>query len=301
MQRRFKGKHVIVTGAGTGLGRATTYRFLSEGAEVLLLGRREQVLEDVVRPVNNDSAWWIATDITKTEHCRRAIDAAVERWGKIDVLVNNAGVDSDGYTPFLQTTTDLWDRVMNTNLRGAFVMSQLVSHVMVKHGGGVILHNASICSVGGEIGSSSYCCSKAGLVSLTQTMAIELATYGIRVNCVSPGWIHTEMTEKVMTHETLKHLQTNFERVPIRRLGLPEEIAAVFAFLASDDASLITGQNIIVDGGITANLYVLETFSQKDSILGDLLAGRGPKDANPHEFAHRHTRGESSSDRRTEA
>ncbi len=173
--------------------------------------------------------------------------------------MNNAGID-DGNTPFLETSLDLWDRVMNTNLRGAFVMSQPVSREMVKREQGVILHNASIDSVGAEVGYVAYNSSKAGLVQMARTMATELAHYGIRVNCVSPGYTLTELTEKATGPELLKYLETDFERVPMGRLAKPEEIAAVFAFLASDDAQFITGQNIIVDGGLTANLYIQETL-----------------------------------------
>jgi len=271
MEGRFEGKHVIVTGAGTGIGKATAARFSSEGAEVLMLGTRAQVLEKAAQSVGN-KAWWLVADVTKAEDCRRSVDTAFEKWRRIDVLINNAGVDNDGYTPFLKNSLELWDRVMNTNLRGAFVMSQLVARTMIDHGG-VILHNSSIAGIGAEIGGVSYNCSKAGLISLAQTMAIELAKYGIRVNCVSPGWALTEMTENVTEPETLKYLKSSFERVPMHRLALPEEVAATFAFLASDDASFITGQNIVVDGGLTANLYTLETLAQKDGVLKRLLAG----------------------------
>ena len=264
MQERFEGKNVIVTGAGTGIGKAIAHRFLSEGAEVLLLGRRQQVLEDAVREIDQASqrAWWMTIDVTKPEACKTAVERAIERWGKIDVLVNNAGID-DGNMRFLETDLELWDRVINTNLRGPFVLSQLVARTMAKQDGGVILHNASIDSIGAEAGFVAYNCSKAALVSLAKTMAVELAPHGIRVNCVSPGYTRTELTEKTTGPEMLKYLETEFERVPMRRLARPEEIAAAFAFLASDDARFITGQNIIVDGGLTANLYILETLSRK--------------------------------------
>jgi NAD(P)-dependent dehydrogenase (short-subunit alcohol dehydrogenase family) len=135
---------------------------------------------------------------------------------------------------------------------------------MIKNGGGAIIHNASIDGIAAERGYVVYSCTKAALISLAKTMAVELASHKIRVNCVSPGYTRTELTEKDTGPELLRQLDSNFERVPMHRLARPDEIAATFTFLASDDASFITGQNIVVDGGLTANLYILETLSSKN-------------------------------------
>ncbi|HKM79071.1 MAG TPA: SDR family oxidoreductase [Candidatus Bathyarchaeia archaeon] len=276
MEKRFDGKHVIVTGASAGIGKAIAQRFAAEGAEVLLLSRRKNALEDAVKSMKNEKAWYLLTDVSKIEDCEHAVAAAIQRWKQIDVLINNAGIDNGGFTPFLKNSYQLWEQVINTNLRGAFVMSQLVAQNMIEHGG-VILNNSSIAGITAEPGAVAYNCSKAGLISLTQTMAIELAPYKIRVNCVSPGWTLTEMTTNVTSSETLKYLNTNFERVPMRRLVLPEEIAATFAFLASNDASGITGQNIIIDGGTTANLYTVEVIAAKDPVIRSFLSGERAK------------------------
>jgi NAD(P)-dependent dehydrogenase (short-subunit alcohol dehydrogenase family) len=261
--RRFLGKTVVITGGGTGIGKATAERFSTEEANVVLVGRRENVLKQAVQKVDPSGkrASYLVADITKPQECEKAIMEILSKHGGIDVLVNNAGID-DGNVKFLDTRLDLWDRVMNTNLRGVFVLSQLAARDMKERRDGVIRHNASIDGLAAENGYVAYNCSKAALISLAKSMAIELAAHHIRVNCVSPGYTHTELTEKVTGPELLKYLDTTFERVPMGRMAQPDEVAAVFAFLASDDARFITGQNIIVDGGVTSNLYIIETMKQ---------------------------------------
>jgi NAD(P)-dependent dehydrogenase (short-subunit alcohol dehydrogenase family) len=186
------------------------------------------------------------------------VDAALDRWDRIDVLVNNAGIDDE--TPFLDMDEENWDAVIATNLKGPFVVSQRIGRVMAEQGGGVILHNASIDASGGDGPFASYNASKAGILGLNRTMAVELAPHGIRVNAVSPGFTHTDMTERAVGPKLMDYLLHDFDRVPMRRLVKPEEIAAAFAFLASDDASGITGINLTVDCGLTANWYILETL-----------------------------------------
>ena len=187
--------------------------------------------------------------------------AARARWGgRIDVLVNNAGIDDE--TPFLEMTEESWRAVVDTNLTGPFLLSRAVAPEMVRAGGGVILHNASIDASGGDGPFASYNASKAGLLGLNRTMALELAPHGIRVNCVSPGFTHTDMTERAVGPAMMEYLNGQFARVPMRRLVKPSEIAAAFAFLASDDASGITGIDLTVDCGLTANWFILETLPE---------------------------------------
>src|SRR5919201_337778 len=250
--RRFEGKHVIVTGAGQGIGRAIAGRFAGEGAEVMLVGRRPEPLEAAVRELG--SAWAFPADVDG------AVTAAMERWGRIDVLVNNAGIGEE--VPFLEIDEESWDRVVNTNLRGAFLFAQRVAREMARTGGGSIVHIASIDASGADGPYASYNASKAGLLGLNRTMAMELAPHGIRVNCVSPGFTHTAMTEEAVPPELMDYLVNRFDRVPMRRLVKPEEIAAAVAFLASDDASAITGIDLTVDCGLTANWYILETIPE---------------------------------------
>ena len=260
--RRFEGRNVIVTGGSRGIGRATAERFASEGADVMLVARTLEQIEAAAATVRGGGgkAWAYTADVSEPGECQAVADAATERWGRIDVLVNNAGVDDD--TPFLDVTVENWHRVLETNLSGAFFMGQRIAREMARTGGGVILHNASIDASGGDGTYVAYNASKAGMLGLNRTMAIELAPYGIRVNAVSPGFTHTEMTERAVSPPLMDYLLHRFERVPMRRLVKAEEIAAAFAFLASDDASGITGHNLTVDCGLTANWYILETLPE---------------------------------------
>ena len=261
-ERRFEGKNVIVTGASQGIGKATAERFAAEGADVLLTGRRPEVLDAVVAGIGG-SAWAFTADVSVETDIQATVEAAMARWGRIDVLVNNAGIGEE--VPFLEIGADSWDRVIGTNLRGAFLMAQAVAREQVKAGGGAIVHIASIDGSGGDGPYASYNASKAGLLGLNRTMALELAGHGIRVNCVSPGFTHTEMTESAVPPELMEYLTTRFARVPMRRLVTTAEIAAAVAFLASDDASGITGIDLTVDCGLTANWYILETLESADA------------------------------------
>jgi len=254
--RRFEGKTVLVTGAGRGIGRAIAIRFASEGADVLCVGRTREPLEETASLC--ESAWVTTGDVSRSDDVDRVVSEALGRWDRIDVLVNNAGIDDE--TPFLDMVEENWDAVIATNLKGVFLMSQRVALAMRDAGGGVILHNISIDASGGDGPFASYNASKAALLGLNRTMALELAEHGIRVNGVSPGFTHTDMTEKAVGPELMQYLNGSFARVPMKRLVKPEEIAAAFAFLASDDASAITGQNLTVDCGLTANWFILETL-----------------------------------------
>jgi NAD(P)-dependent dehydrogenase (short-subunit alcohol dehydrogenase family) len=253
---RFDGKGVIVTGAGRGIGRAIAQRFASEGADVMCVGRTVEPLEETVALCGSGFAH--PADVSVSADVGGLVDAALARWDRIDVLVNNAGIDDE--TPFLDMEEENWDAVIATNLKGPFVVSQRVGRAMAEQGGGVILHNASIDASGGDGPFASYNASKAGILGLNRTMAVELAPHGIRVNAVSPGFTHTDMTERAVGPKLMEYLLHDFDRVPMRRLVKPEEIAAAFAFLASDDASGITGINLTVDCGLTANWYILETL-----------------------------------------
>ena len=256
--RRFEGKTVLVTGAGRGIGRAIAIRFASEGADVLCVGRTREPLEETASLC--ESAWVTTGDVSRSDDVDRVVSEALGRWDRVDVLVNNAGIDDE--TPFLDMVEENWDAVIATNLKGVFLMSQRVALAMRDAGGGVILHNASIDASGGDGPFAAYNASKAGLLGLNRTMALELAQYGIRSNCVSPGFTHTQMTESAVGPKLMEYLNGNFDRVPMRRLVQPSEIAAGFAFLASDDASGITGINLTVDCGLTANWYILETIPE---------------------------------------
>ncbi len=260
MNGRFAGRGVIVTGGGRGIGQATARAFAAEGADVLVLGRTVADLEDTVAQITaaGGQAWLLPSDVTDEAQVEETVTRATGRWGRIDVLVNNAGIDDD--TPFLEIDRGRWRAVIDTNLTGVFLMSQAVGREMARSGGGVILHTASIDASGGDGPYAAYNASKAGLLGLSRTMALELAAHGIRSNCVSPGFTHTVMTEKAVGPKLMDYLNGSFARVPIKRLVRTDEVAQAFLFLASDQASAITGIDLRVDGGLTANWYILETL-----------------------------------------
>jgi NAD(P)-dependent dehydrogenase (short-subunit alcohol dehydrogenase family) len=259
---RFAGRGVIVTGGGHGIGQATARAFAAEGADVLVLGRTVAALEDTVAQITADGgrAWQLPCDVTDEAQVEEAVARAAGRWERIDVLVNNAGIDDD--TPFLDIDRARWRAVIDTNLTGVFLMSQAVARQMAGSGGGVILHTASIDASGGDGPFAAYNASKAGLLGLNRTLALELAAHGIRSNCVSPGFTHTAMTEKAVGPKLMEYLNGSFTRVPIKRLVRTDEVAQAFLFLASDQASAITGIDLRVDGGLTANWYILETLPE---------------------------------------
>ena len=260
MTGQFAGRHVVVTGGGRGIGQATARAFAAAGAEVLVLGRTVADLEDTVRQITGDDgrAWLIRCDVSDEAQVDDAVRAAAERWERIDVLINNAGIDDD--TPFLDIDRARWRAVIDTNLTGAFLMAQAVARRMAQTGGGVILHTASIDASGGDGPYAAYNASKAGLLGLNRTMALELAGVGIRSNCVSPGFTHTAMTEQAVGPKLLGYLNGSFARVPMKRLVRTDEVAQAFLFLASGQASAITGIDLRVDAGLTANWYILETL-----------------------------------------
>ena len=260
MSGRFAGRNVIVTGGGRGIGQATARAFAAEGADVMVVSRAVADLAATVDQIGQAGgrAWLAKCDVTDESAVDAVVTRAVERWGAIHVLINNAGIDDD--TPFLDIDRARWRAVIDTNLTGAFLMAQAVARQMARAGGGVILHTASIDAAGADGPFAAYNASKAALLGLSRTMAVELAAYGIRSNCVSPGFTHTAMTEKAVGPELMRYLNGSFARVPQRRLVRTDEVAEAFLYLASDQASAITGTELRVDCGLTANLYILETL-----------------------------------------
>jgi NAD(P)-dependent dehydrogenase (short-subunit alcohol dehydrogenase family) len=258
--RRFEEKTAIVTGGNRGIGRAIVDRLASEGADVMVVGRNADTLAATVTEVEaaGGKAWAQQADLTSSDELRGIVAAAEERWARVNVLVNNAGIGLE--TPFLEISEEEWDRVLATNLTAPFLLSQLIAQGMVRTGGGAIVHIASIDASGGDGPYASYSASKAALLGLNRTMAMELAPHGIRVNCVSPGFTHTDMTEEAVPPELMDFLLHRFDRVPMRRLVRPDEVASACAYLASEDASAITGVDLTVDCGLTANWYILETL-----------------------------------------
>lgn len=246
MGQRFEGKVAVVTGAAHGIGAAIAKRLAEDGARVLVAdidGGAARVLADVIKD-NGGTAEGFSLDVRERSQAEAAIERAVELWGRLDIQVSNAGIVDRA--PFLEMDDALWDRVIDTNLKGAFYCGQYAAQQMVNQGdGGRIVHVASNSGVFGGRGRAAYGASKAGLINLTQTMAIELAEHGILVNAVAPGATRTRVTSGDTPPETV------MARMPLARYGEPAEIAAVAAFLASDECSFTTGHVFCSDGGFT--------------------------------------------------
>jgi NAD(P)-dependent dehydrogenase (short-subunit alcohol dehydrogenase family) len=256
----FSGRTVVVTGAGRGIGRATARAFARAGAAVAMVGRNTATLAPACEELMQEglAAFPVLCDVGRRKDVEASVEAVLKATGRIDVLVNNAGISGEE-APFLTLSEQAWDEMMAVNLTGPFLMSQAVARVMAGGGGGVILNNASIAGLGVDGAFAHYSASKAGLLALTRSMAVELASSAIRVNSVSPGYTRTEMTTDFFGAAIVA--PHGFARAPMRRLVEPEEVANAFLFLASDAASAITGTNLVVDGGLTANLYIVETLT----------------------------------------
>jgi NAD(P)-dependent dehydrogenase (short-subunit alcohol dehydrogenase family) len=256
----FEGRTAIVTGAARGMGRATAEAFAAAGATVALWGRTAATLEAAAREIGR-AAFPVVVEMGDPEQVAAAVAATLARTERIDVLVNNAGI-SGAAQPFLEMELYRWDEMLAVNLTGPMVASQLVARHMALRGRGVILMNASIAAGGADGPFAHYSAAKAGLIALMRTMAVELAPHGIRVNAVCPGYTRTDMTMQYFPPGQERFLTEGFVRAPMRRIVEPAEVAAAFLFLASDAASGISGTTLVVDGGLTANLYIMETFPE---------------------------------------
>lgn len=258
--QRLEGISALITGGASGVGRSTAQRFAQEGAaHITLFDRDPDNLETVCEEIRALGAapHPVVGDVSRPEDCQRAVDTAVEAAGRLDVLVSNAGADET--VPFLELPLEEWHRVMDVNLTASFLLGQYSARAMVAGGnGGSILYTASISGVAASQGDAHYGVSKAGIISLVKTMAIELVGHGIRVNAVSPGPLDTPLSLALLgSEEAMQAARESWPMVPMNRLGKPEEIAATYAYLASDDGAYTTGQNIVVDGGLTTNVYPL--------------------------------------------
>jgi 3-oxoacyl-[acyl-carrier protein] reductase len=249
MALRLEGKVAVVTGAANGIGAATARRLASEGARLAVVDLNAGDLDQAVRAIveAGGEAQAFAADISKAADVARMIQQAKERFGRIDILVNNAGINRDAIAHRL--TEENWDAVLDVNLKGSFLCAQAVMPIMREQNDGRIVNTASIAALG-NVGQSNYAASKAGLIGLTRTLALELSRYNIRVNCVAPGGTDTRMTAGIPDQIR----ETIMQRIPLKRFASPDEIAAAHAFLVSDDASYITGQTIFVDGGTSVGL-----------------------------------------------
>jgi 3-oxoacyl-[acyl-carrier protein] reductase len=244
---RFENQVAVVTGAGRGIGHAIAVRLAKEGARIASVSRTEANAEKTASEINGlraDTAKAYAVDVADQAAVQKAAGEIFETFGRVDILVNNAGVTRDGLS--MRMSMDDWDTVLNTNLKGAFNFTQAVMRPMIKQRSGRIINISSIAGLTGNAGQANYSASKAGLIGLTKTLARELASRGITVNAVAPGLIETDMTT-VLSEEIRKAI---LQKVPLGKLGEPEDIAAAVAYLASPEAKYITGQVLTVDGGM---------------------------------------------------
>ncbi len=244
---RFENQVAIVTGAGRGIGHAIAVRLANEGARIASVSRSEgnaQRTSDEINATRADAAKAYAVDVSDHVAVQQTSAKILEDFGRVDILVNNAGVTRDGLS--MRMSMEDWDTVMDTNLKGAFVFCQAVMRSMIKQRSGRIINISSIAGLMGNAGQANYAASKAGLIGLTKTLARELASRGITVNAVAPGFIMTDMTD-VLSDQIKEAI---LPRIPLGKFGEGADIAAAVAFLASPEAKYITGQVLTVDGGM---------------------------------------------------
>lgn len=236
----------VVTGGTKGIGRAIVGKLAESGALVIFTGRDEAAAEETIAHAGAapERVLFKKVDMADTEQVRAFFDSVIKEHGRIDVLVNNAGVTKD--TLVMRMREEDWDAVINLNLKSTFICCQAVTRQMMKQRSGSIINISSVIGLGGNAGQANYAASKAGIIGLTKSLAKELGPRGVRANAVAPGFIETEMTAVLSEELRDKVLQG----IPLGRLGKPDEIADVVRFLASDDSRYMTGQVMVVDGGL---------------------------------------------------
>jgi len=250
MNTNLKGKVAIITGARRGMGRSHAITLAKAGAKIVVADISLKDCEIVVDEIKKmkGEAMAVKCDVTKKEEVDSMVKAAVKKWEKVDILVNNAGICQ--FKPFLELTEEEWDRTIDINLKGYFLCAQAAAKEMVKQKSGVIVNIASIAM--GQVGVgfptlAHYSASKGGIVAMTETLALELAPYNIRVNAIAPGAIDTPMVES--TKADPKTMEATLSRIPLHRMGKSEEVSNLVLFLASDASSYMTGSTVVIDGG----------------------------------------------------
>jgi 3-oxoacyl-[acyl-carrier protein] reductase len=245
--RGLSGKGVLITGGSRGIGKATTRRFLEEDARVFMCGLEPDEVQNTVDEFRSlGSIAGMACDVGDEAMVAGLIQKAEDFLQRIDILINNAG--TAWAEPFLEITPQHWDQILTVNLRGMFLVAQGVAQRMVADGkGGAIVNMSSTNGLVGEERYAHYNASKGGVLLLTKTMALELGKYGIRVNALCPGYIQTPLSQSI---DNAEHVSAYVrDKIALHRVGKPEEVAAAYAFLASDDASFIHGEGLVIDGG----------------------------------------------------
>jgi meso-butanediol dehydrogenase/(S,S)-butanediol dehydrogenase/diacetyl reductase len=249
-----KGKVALITGGGSGIGTAIAERFVADGARICITGRRKEMLEKVAKSLPSGSVVICQGDVSKEEDVKRMVETTVKFGGKLDVLVNNAGINHPA--PIAKLDLELWEHVIAVNLTGPFLLTKEVIPHMMKEGGGSIINIASLGGLRCLPSMPAYCSSKAGLIMLTQQAALEYGSKNIRSNVICPGGVSTDMTVKdfgefgrMLGIEHNKFINQIAQEIPMRRFAAPSEIGGLCSYLASDDSSFMTGAVITLDGG----------------------------------------------------
>jgi NAD(P)-dependent dehydrogenase (short-subunit alcohol dehydrogenase family) len=271
MSMRFQGKSIIVTGAGSGIGRASALRFAAEGGQVLAADRSAEVHATVSAiAAAGGTGFALEMDAGSEADVERAVAEACERFGGLDIFFANAGI-SGGIEGILDSSVELWTEVLRVNLIGPFLAIKHGAPRIVERaretGGGAIVCTASVAGLRSGAGGPAYSASKAGVINLVQTAAQQLSTTGVRVNAICPGLIETGMTQRAFDYAREKGVEEKLGQLnPLRRAGRPEEIAEVAAFLASDDATYVNGQAWVVDGGLSSSHPVTRQVFGKTAV-----------------------------------
>lgn len=250
MAKDLKDKVSIITGAGSGMGRATALRFIEEGAKIVILDWNEEGGKSIEKEIvdSGGEALFVKTDVSKASDVEAAVEVAVARFGRLDCAFNNAGIGS-GPFQLADFPEEDWDKTLAVNLKGVFLCMKYEIPAMLKTGGGSIVSTASVDGLVGLAGVSPYVAAKHGVVGLTKAAALDYATQGIRVNCICPGTIRTELVQSwIDKYPEVEEAWTKL--APMERMGEPREIAEAAVWLCSDKSSFVTGHSLVVDGGI---------------------------------------------------
>ena len=247
---KLDGKVALITGAGSGIGRATALLFANEGAKVAVADRAPAGGQETARMIKDSGgeAIFIKADVSKAADVERMVKTTADTYGRLDILYNHAGINSP-IAPIAELTEEDWDLVLNTNLKSVFLGTKYTIPVMLKQGGGIIINTASIMGMCAQTYISPYCASKAGIILFTKATSVEYSKHNIRANCICPGFITTPMTEPWLPAVQMDH-------TPPGKAGQPENIAKAALYLASDDSAYVTGSSLVVDGGYSAEWAV---------------------------------------------